>query len=77
MAECDVASRLGEITAPTLVLGGRHDFFCPPSQANRLHRGIPGAEIAIFEESGHYPFAEEADAFRTAVRRWLAAGVPR
>src|SRR5207247_6526976 len=73
MAECDVAARLGEIAAPTLILGGRHDFFCPPSQAARLHRGIRRSELVVFERSGHYPFIEEADAFRSAVRRWLAA----
>jgi len=54
-------------------LTGRHDFFCPPSQAARLHRGIRGSEMVVFERSGHYPFIEEADAFRSAVRRWLAA----
>ena len=26
----------------------------------------------IFEGSGHYPFAEEPEAFRDAVRAWLA-----
>jgi len=29
--------------------------------------------MVVFERSGHYPFIEEADAFRIAVRRWLAA----
>ncbi len=72
MADCDVVSRLGEIDVPTLILDGRHDFFCPPSQAERMHRGIRGSEIVIFEQSGHYPFVEEAEAFRDAVRGWLA-----
>jgi proline iminopeptidase len=72
MADCDVASRLGEIDVPTLVLVGRHDFFCPPSQAARLQRGIRGAEMVVFEQSGHYPFAEEPEGFRHAVRKWLA-----
>ena len=64
MAGCDVVSRLGEIDVPTLILSGRHDFFCPPSQAERLRRGIRGSEVVIFEQSGHYPFVEEAEAFR-------------
>jgi len=71
MADCDVASRLGEIDVPTLVLVGRHDFFCPPDQAARLHRGIRGSEMVVLEQSGHYPFVEEAEAFRRAVREWL------
>jgi proline iminopeptidase len=74
MADCDVAARLGEIEAPALVLVGRHDVFCPPSQAERLRCGIPNAEMIVFERSGHYPFVEEAEAFRGAVRSWLSAG---
>ena len=46
--------------------------FCPPSQAERMRRGIGGAAMVIFDESGHYPFVEQADAFRAAVRGWLA-----
>ena len=68
----DRVSSLGDVSVPTLILTGRHDFFCPPAQAERLHRGIRGSELVIFAESGHYPFAEEPVAFRRAVRRWLA-----
>jgi len=37
-----------------------------------MRRGIRGSEVMIFEQSGHYPFVEEAEAFRRAVRGWLA-----
>ena len=67
----NVVSRLGEIDVPTLILAGRDDFFCPPSQAERMHRGIRGSTKVIFEHSGHYPFAEENGRFQEAVRRWL------
>jgi proline iminopeptidase len=75
MADCNVVSRLGEIEVPTLILAGRHDFFCPPSQSVRMHRGIRGSEMVVFERSGHYPFVEEAEAFRDAVRDWLVREV--
>ncbi len=68
----NVTARLGRIVAPTLVIVGREDFICPPSQANRIRDGIPGAELAIFEHSGHFPFVEEPDAFFATVRSWLA-----
>jgi proline iminopeptidase len=71
MTDCNVVSRLEEIEVPTLILAGRHDFFCPPSQADRMHRGIRGSEMVVFEQSGHYPFVEEAERFRNVVRRWL------
>ncbi len=67
----NVRSRLREISAPTLIVTGRQDFFCPPVQAERLHEGIAGSRLVIFERSGHYPFAEENGAFRDAVRTWL------
>jgi proline iminopeptidase len=67
----NVVARLGEISAPTLILTGCEDFFCPPSQAERMRRGIAGAEAVIFERSGHYPFAEESAAFQGTIRAWL------
>ena len=37
-----------------------------------MRRGIRGSELIVFEQSGHYPFVAEAEAFRRAVREWLA-----
>jgi hypothetical protein len=31
--------------------------------------------LVYYEQSGHYPFVEEAEVFRDAVRGWLAGGV--
>lgn len=69
----NVVSRLGEITARTLILTGREDFFCPPAQAERMRRGIRNSRKVIFEHSGHYPFAEENAAFQDTVRAWLGS----
>jgi proline iminopeptidase len=64
--------RLKEITVPTLVLAGRHDWITPPAQgAERLHAGFPNSNLIIFEESGHFPFIEENDKFVTTVREWI------
>jgi len=71
LAEYDVTSRLGEIRTPALILVGRDDFICPPSQAAIMHEGIPGSELVVFEESGHFPWVEQPDAFFAAVRGWL------
>ena len=66
-----VVPRLGEISAPTLVLVGRDDFICPPSQATIMHERIPNSELVVFEQSGHFPYIEEPEAFFDAVRGWL------
>jgi proline iminopeptidase len=72
----DFRTRLGEVRAPTLVLAGRHDPQMPPACAAELAAGIPGAQLVVFERSGHYPFVEEPESFWAAVGAFLDAGPP-
>ena len=44
----DLIPRLSEISVPTLVLVGKDDFICPPSQAKIMHERIPNSELVIF-----------------------------
>lgn len=67
----DVRPRLGEIRVPTLVVAGRHDWITDVEQNRIIAEGIPGAELAVFEESGHMPFEEEPEAFFDLVRGFL------
>ena len=71
LARYDVTQRLCEINVPTLIIAGRDDFICPPSQADIIHRCIPNSELVILDQSGHFPYAEEPGAFFDAVRKWL------
>lgn len=65
--------KLPGITSPTLVIAGRHDPITPPEPgAERIAAAIPGAALAIFEDSGHYPFIEEQEAFFATLEQWLA-----
>ncbi|MBL0123832.1 MAG: alpha/beta fold hydrolase [Betaproteobacteria bacterium] len=64
-------ARLAEITVPTLVLGGSDDWITPPEQGRRLQASIADAELAMFEQSGHFPFIEEPDKFIATVSGWL------
>lgn len=68
----DYAARLGEVRVPTLVLAGRHDPQTPVVCSQELADGIPGARLHIFEQSGHYPYGEEADAFAAELGKFLA-----
>ena len=69
----NITARLPEIRVPTLVMGGRHDWIMPPAQGpERVHAGIAGSELVIFEESGHFPFIEENAKFLRVVKEWLA-----
>lgn len=72
LARFNTLARLGELERPVLVATGRHDWITPPAQgADRLARGIPHARVAIFEESGHFPFIEERERFNAVLAEFL------
>ncbi|MEA2293133.1 MAG: hypothetical protein QOE86_772, partial [Solirubrobacteraceae bacterium] len=54
---------------------GRHDRLTTPEAAEAIAAGIPGAALAIFEDSAHMAFIEEGDAYRAAVRDFLSGAV--
>lgn len=49
----DPRPRLGEVTAPTLVIHGAEDPLFPPGHAAALAREIPGAELLMLAGVGH------------------------
>ncbi len=67
----DVERRLGEVKAQTLVAVGRHDLITPIAESERLVMGLPAAELAVFEKSGHMPFCEETQEFSTFLEAFL------
>ena len=71
MLKYNVSSELTKIEVPTLILVGKNDFVCPPSQAQRMHESILNSELHIFEKCGHYPFYEARDEFFRVVRDWF------
>jgi proline iminopeptidase len=68
----DVEDRLGRITQPVLVLTGRMDRTCPVEAAEEIARGVPDAELRVFENSGHMTFVEENEAYVRVVRDFLS-----
>ena len=55
----DLTRRLGEIQRPTLVIGTRSDDSAPPGQSRRLAELIPGAQLSLIEDCGHFPMLEK------------------
>jgi pimeloyl-ACP methyl ester carboxylesterase len=49
----DFTPRLGEITAPTLVLSGELDPFCGEALARETAAGIPGARAIVYAGQAH------------------------
>lgn len=67
MPRYDVRAKLKKIAVPTLVVVGRHDLVAPLSCSEEIARGVPNAQLAIFEHSGHSPPSDEPAAFRSCV----------
>jgi proline iminopeptidase len=78
LASYNLLPHLHEIGCPTLLLVGRYDFICPPSQAQLMHEHIPHSRLVVFEHSGHLPWIEEPALFIQTLKGWLeqATGSP-
>ncbi|WP_286249506.1 alpha/beta fold hydrolase [Streptomyces graminofaciens] len=58
----DDSARLGEITAPALVLVGEDDYATPPAMAEALHAGIPASHFHVLPEVRHLSLVESPHA---------------
>ena len=54
-----------------LILAGRHDRTCVVEAAEAIAAGIAGAGLVVFEDSGHFSYVEENEAYLAAVRAFL------
>ena len=43
------------------MIWGRHDPYLPRALAERQREAFPGAEARILDESGHWPFIDQAE----------------
>lgn len=69
----DLRPELKKITAPTLVLAGRHDWICAPEFSEEIHALIPGSQLKIFENSSHSLRGDEPEEFHQTVREFITA----
>ena len=68
----DVMERVGQIAAPTLVIGGTADQMTPLKYATYLAEKIPGARLATIEGAGHMVMLEQPELVARHVREFLA-----
>jgi 3-oxoadipate enol-lactonase len=68
--DMDLRAGLSRITAPTLVVAGRHDVATPPEAAQAIADAIPGARLTLLD-SAHLSNIEAAEAFTAAVMEFL------
>lgn len=51
-------------TCPLFLLTGEYDFSCTPEDTLQTAAQIPGAQVAIMKELGHFPMSENPSQFR-------------
>jgi pimeloyl-ACP methyl ester carboxylesterase len=68
----DVRASLPGVTVPVLVITGRDDRITRPEESEEIAVLLPNATLRIVEDAGHFPFAEQPDAYLGAIRDWLA-----
>ena len=67
----DLRPYLKQITAPTLVIVGRHDFITNIAMAEEMVKHIPNARLEVFEDSGHFALVEEPEKFYSVIKRFV------
>jgi haloalkane dehalogenase len=63
--------RLAELAVPTLVLWGDDDPFAPPASAHRFHDEIPGSELVVLEDTGHFVWEQAPERSAEELARFL------
>lgn len=67
----ELPERIGEITAPTLLISGDSDTRVPLRQSEELAAQLPRAVLTVLPQCGHVPHEEQPTAFIQAVRAFL------
>ncbi len=67
----DLAERLSEIAAPTLVISGDSDQVVSPKDRARVAAVVPNASFVIVAGAGHLVMEEQADSFVAEIERFL------
>ena len=59
----DLRHLFPKISAPTLIMWGRHDDAVPLSDAYLIEASVSNAAVIVFEQSSHFPFLTEEARF--------------
>ena len=63
LLEDDFVGEWDKIKAPTLIVWGGRDTFCPRQDQDTLLRAIPSARLVVYEDAGHALHWEEPERF--------------
>ncbi|MFJ4269108.1 3-oxoadipate enol-lactonase [Streptomyces coelicoflavus] len=77
LAAFDLRDRVGEISAPTLLIAGREDPATPPAHLRELADAVPGATLTEIPGASHLAPAERPEPVLTALRAHFDGGARR
>ena len=69
----DVTATVSQICVPALVICGDQDKMTPPEMSRYLKDRIPGAQLALIKDAGHFVILENVEAFNQALRTFVAS----
>jgi hypothetical protein len=61
---------------PTLLVWGRHDAVIPLGHGRLAHAAMPGSELEIFDEAGHFPHHSDPARFVEIVSDFVERTAP-
>jgi pimeloyl-ACP methyl ester carboxylesterase len=73
--EQDFSRELARITAPTLIVWGDRDAFCPGQDQRALLETIAGSQLLVHEGAGHALHWEAPERFAADLVAWIKASV--
>ncbi|HUE28076.1 MAG TPA: alpha/beta fold hydrolase [Solirubrobacteraceae bacterium] len=66
---------LAELALPTLILWGAQDRFATVKMARRFYDEVPGSELAVFDDAGHFVWEDEPAGAAETLVEFLARRV--
>ncbi|MGR9091779.1 MAG: alpha/beta fold hydrolase [Gammaproteobacteria bacterium] len=69
----DVMGRLAQLAVPTLAICGAEDPLTPLKYHEFIRDCLPDCRLEVVDGAGHWPFAEQPQAFNSSVSEFLAS----
>lgn len=71
----DLRPKLAAITCPTLFIQGDKDIAVPPDTTKAAAAAVPGAQLVMLGNHGHWPNRQSPERFNAIVRGFLEAAL--
>jgi pimeloyl-ACP methyl ester carboxylesterase len=67
----DVTAAISRIRVPALLICGDEDKMTPPAMSRYLEENIPGAQLALIKNAGHFTMLENVEEFNRTLKAFV------